>query len=81
MSRVHRLLYRGDYLEFAGAGVPVHMAAMFEILTDELLEMAGNARRHLKLATRNGDELNRLLTGITIAQGGWLRCRCRSTGC
>ncbi len=44
--------------------------------------MAGNAARdnkktriiprHLQLAVRNDEELNRLLSGVTIAQGGVL---------
>lgn len=48
----------------------------------ELLELAGNAAkdhkktrivpRHIQLAVRNDEELNQLLTGITIASGGVL---------
>jgi histone H2A len=46
------------------------------------LELAGNAARdnkktriiprHLQLAIRNDEELNRLLSGVTISQGGVL---------
>uniref|UniRef100_A0AAX7W6Q2 Histone H2A n=1 Tax=Astatotilapia calliptera TaxID=8154 RepID=A0AAX7W6Q2_ASTCA len=45
-----------------------------------ILELAGNAARdnkktriiprHLQLAVRNDEELNKLLGGVTIAQGG-----------
>ena len=48
-------------------------------LAAEVLEWAGNAARdnhrsriiprHLQLAVRNDDELNKLLSGVTIAQG------------
>ena len=51
-------------------------------LAAEILELAGNdARdnkktriipRHLQLALRNDEELNNLLAGVTIAQGGVL---------
>jgi hypothetical protein len=48
----------------------------------EVLELAGNAARdnkksriiprHLQLAIRNDEELNKLLSGVAIAQGGVL---------
>jgi histone H2A len=51
-------------------------------LTAELLELAGNAARdnkksrviprHIQLAVRNDEELNRFLYGVTISQGGVL---------
>ena len=79
---IHRLLRKGNYAERVGAGAPVYMAALLEYLSAEILELAGNVARdkkesriiprHLQLAVRNDEELNKLLAGVTIAQGGVL---------
>uniref|UniRef100_A0A8C3FIA6 Histone H2A n=1 Tax=Chrysemys picta bellii TaxID=8478 RepID=A0A8C3FIA6_CHRPI len=80
VGRVHRLLKRGNYAERIGAGAPVYLAAVLEYLTAEILELSGNAARenkksrigprHIQLAVRNDEELNKLFAGVTIAEGG-----------
>jgi histone H2A len=60
----------------------VYLAAVLEYLAAEILELACNAARdnkksriiprHLQLAIRNDEELNKLLGGVTISQGGVL---------
>ncbi|XP_067419664.1 histone H2A type 1-like [Emydura macquarii macquarii] len=80
VGRVHRLLKRGSYAERIGAGAPVYLAAVLEYLTAEILELSGNVARenkkvrigprHIQLAVRNDEELNKLFAGVTIAEGG-----------
>ncbi|XP_003742041.1 histone H2A [Galendromus occidentalis] len=82
VGRLHRLLRKGNYAERVGAGAPVYLAAVLEYLAAEVLELAGNAARdnkkariiprHIQLAVRNDEELNKLLSGVTISQGGVL---------
>ena len=80
VGRVHRHLREGRYAQRVGGGAPVYMAAVLEYLAAEILELAGNAARdnkkhriiprHIQLAARNDEELNKLLGDVTIAAGG-----------
>ena len=82
VSRIHRFLRKGNYAKRVGANASVYLAAVMEYLAAEVLELAGNATmnykktiikpRHLQLAVRTDKELDKLLAGVTIAEGGVL---------
>ncbi|NXF89101.1 H2A2 protein, partial [Eubucco bourcierii] len=77
---VYRLLKKGNYAERISLGAAIYLAAVQEYLSAEILEMAGNAAltnkkvriapRHIMLAVRNDNDMNKLFACVTIAQGG-----------
>ena len=82
VGRVGRYMRQQRIAARIGAGAPVYMAAVMEYLAAEILELAGNAARdnkrtrinprHVQLAVRNDEELNKLMGDVTIASGGVL---------
>jgi histone H2A len=82
VGRIGRFLKDGRYAKKVGSGAPVYLAAVLEYVAAEILELAGNAAkehkkqriipRHIQLALRNDEELNKFLGNATIASGGVL---------
>ena len=82
VARIGRGLRTMRLAKRYGAGGPVYLTAVIEYMAAEVLELAGNAcrdnkkkrvtPRHLVLAIRNDEELNKFLGGVTIASGGVL---------
>lgn len=80
VGRISRFMKKGKYADRIGSGAPVYLSAVLEYLAAEVLELAGNAAkdykktriipRHIQLAVRNDEELNRLLVNTHIASGG-----------
>ena len=74
VGRISRFLRQGKYASRIGAGAPVYLAAVLEDLCAEILELAGNVARdnkmrrivprHITLAVKNDEDLNKLLGGV-----------------
>ena len=82
VGRISRYLRKNRVSARVGASAPVYAAGVLEYLCAEVLELSGNAARdhkkqriiprHIQLAVRNDEELNKLFGGVTIASGGVL---------
>ncbi|XP_021743893.1 histone H2A-beta, sperm-like [Chenopodium quinoa] len=80
VGRIGRFLKQGRYAQRLGTYSPVYLSAVLEYLAAEVLELAGNAARdnkkkrikprHIQLAVRSDEELNKLFGSVTIANGG-----------
>nr|XP_034824319.1 histone H2A, sperm-like [Maniola hyperantus] len=80
VGRVYRILRKGKYAPRVGCGSAVYLTAVLEYLSAEILELAAKAAtdngrsrilpRHIMLAVGNDDELDKMLSGVTIPQGG-----------
>jgi len=82
VGRCSSMIKRGRHAERVGVGAGIFTAAVLEYLTIEVLELAGNAclehkkktiiPRHLQLAIRNDEELNKVFCMAMISNGGVL---------
>merc|ERR1719184_695844 len=82
VGRLHRKMKQGRFSKRIGKGAAVYMAAVLEYLAAEVLELAGNAARenkkvrilprHLLLAVKNDEELDKLSNNATFREGGVL---------
>jgi len=81
-TRFHHRLQKGNYSRRVGVGAGLYIAAIIEYLCAEILELSGNAAidnnkkriipRHIMMAIRNDEELNKLLNTVYIANAGVL---------
>ncbi|NXT70593.1 H2A2 protein, partial [Chaetops frenatus] len=80
VGRVYRLLRRRKYADRITSGAAVYLTAVMEYVVVEILELAGYAARenkktrilprHIQLAVRNDDQLNKFFVCGMIPQGG-----------
>lgn len=80
IGRIHKMLKKGNYANRIGAGAPVYLAGVLEYLVSEVTDLASQAAkdnnkkritpRHLTMAIQRDEELKKLLSDVTIAQGG-----------
>jgi histone H2A len=79
VGRIHRFM-KAKWHGRVGGGAPIYLSAVLEYLSAEVLELAGNAARdnkrvriiprHILLAVRNDEELNKMLKSTHFNMGG-----------
>jgi len=82
VGRMHRKLRNSVKVNRVSPDAAVYLATVLEYCTADIMELAGNAARdngklritprHILLAVRNDEELNNLVAGASIAEGGTL---------
>ncbi|TKR94721.1 hypothetical protein L596_008976 [Steinernema carpocapsae] len=82
VGRIARYLRKGRYAQRLGKNSAVFLAAVMEYIVAEVIELAGNQAtsqkrrrlnpRHIMLAIRSDEELNRLFSEVTFASSGVL---------
>lgn len=82
VGRVNRMVREGRYAPRNAVNAGIYLCGVLEYLTAEILELAGNASkdmkvkrvtpRHLTLAIEGDEELKKLLHDVTIRGGGVL---------
>lgn len=80
VPRIRKQLKAGGYAKRVQRGGAVFMTAVIEYITAEILELAGNSAkeqkknriipRHVQLAIRQDEELNKYMSNVTIQGGG-----------
>eukprot|EP00443_Scrippsiella_acuminata_P025307 CAMPEP_0115265746 /NCGR_PEP_ID=MMETSP0270-20121206/51109_1 /TAXON_ID=71861 /ORGANISM="Scrippsiella trochoidea, Strain CCMP3099" /LENGTH=205 /DNA_ID=CAMNT_0002681817 /DNA_START=75 /DNA_END=692 /DNA_ORIENTATION=- len=80
VHRIAKQLKRGGYTKRLAIGGSIYLTAVIEYITAEILELAGNSAkdqkknriipRHIQLAIRSDEELNKYMSNVTISGGG-----------
>lgn len=80
VGRLHRYLKDGPYAKRVSRRAALYMAGVLQYLVTEILEVAGTAMqdarkktltpRHLSLAIKSDEELDKVLGSSTVASGG-----------
>ena len=80
VGRLNRYIKQGRYSERVGASAGAFLAAVLEYLTAEILEMSADlanqhgrktiAPKHLNLAIRSDEEMQKMINNTTIHEGG-----------